>query len=528
LSLQHTQNKILFFTDHEKRVAELAQEAGFTHIAISSEVSPQVKFRERSAAVCTEIYLLPIVRNYVDNFLSSFKTPPKRVDFMCSDGGLRSSDKFSGNAALVSGPAGGVVGIAKSCFDSTERKPIIGFDMGGTSTDICRFDGEYTRLQATMIAGRKIASPMLEIATVAAGGGSILSLRNGLFAVGPESAGAHPGPACYRKGGPLTVTDANLFLGRLVTSSFPSIFGPKGDEPLDIEIVRTKFEELTKDIKSELKLELSLQEVALGFLKIANENMGRPIRNATEARGFATESHNLVTYGGAGPRKLFAIFLMMMRATANIIEHACAIASSLGINRIVIQNYSSVLSAYGIALAEVESEISEPCSLNFSLDVLPQVRQRITALQQRVKQDLISQDIKEHSIKYTAALSLHYQGTETMIPVFTPEDEDYGKAFSDTHLREFGFSLSKKILVSDIKVRGTGSAVDDSRIEAEVTFDELNTISNISAKAQSSSSQSVYLAQGWEEVPIYRVEEVPRGSKILVRAKVFTEKLELH
>ncbi len=172
--------------DHEKRVAELAEEEGFDYIAISSDVSPQIKFRERSTAVCTEIYLLPIVRNYVDQFMSSFSTPPKRVDFMCSYGGLRTAQKFSGNAALLSGPAGGVVGIAKSCFETVKKTPIIGFDMGGTSTDICRYDGEYKQLQSTVIAGRKIATSMLEIATVAAGGGSILQIRNGLFAVGPE------------------------------------------------------------------------------------------------------------------------------------------------------------------------------------------------------------------------------------------------------------------------------------------------------------------------------------------------------
>lgn len=313
-----------------------------------------------------------------------------------------------------------------------------------------------------------------------------------------QSAGAHPGPACYRKGGPLTITDANLFLGRLVTSSFPSIFGLKGNEPLDVEIVSEKFEQLTKEINLELKTSLTPQQVAIGFLKVANEEMGRPIRNATEARGFATENHNLVTYGGAGP------------------QHACAIASSLGINRIIVHSYSSILSAYGIALAEVESEVSEPSSLTFSMDALPQIRTSIEALKTKVKQDLVTQDIKEPSIVYTASLSLHYQGTETILSIQTPEDENYGKVFTETHLREFGFNLARKISVSEIKVRATGSAAQDSRSVADVNFDELKIAKESNDNVPSATKQAVFLDGSWHEVPIYKVEHIPRNSRILV------------
>jgi 5-oxoprolinase (ATP-hydrolysing) len=197
-------------------------------------------------------------------------------------------------------------------------------------------------------------------------------------------------------------------------------------------------------------------------------------------------------------------------------EHACAIASSLGINRIIIHTYSSILSAYGIAVAEVESEAAEPCSLTFSMDVLPQIRDRIEALKSKVKQDLVSQDIKEASITYTALLSLHYQGTETILPIITPNDEDYGKAFAKMHLREFGFNLAKKVLVSEIKVRATGSAAQDSRASEEINFEELNLLKEESHEVSPSAAQPVYLDEGWQEVPIYKVEEIPHGAKISV------------
>ena len=303
-----------------------------------------------------------------------------------------------------------------------------------------------------------------------------------------------------------------------MTNSFPSIFGPNGNEPLDVETVADKFDKLTKVINNKLKVKLTPEQVALGFLNVANENMGRPIRNATEARGYATEDNNLVTYGGAGPRKVSIHFGTRL---LTILEHACAIASSLGIKRIVIHNYSSVLSAYGIALAEVETEVSEPFSLTFSLNDLPQIRKRIQTLEERVKLDLVSQDIKESTIVYTTTLSLHYQGTETNLPIVTPDDEDYGKAFRETHLREFAFSLNKNILVSGIKVRGTGNVAEDSRSSLEVSFDEVESIKDKNTGVKPASIQRVYLENGWEEVPIYKVEHLPQGAKILVNCLAY-------
>lgn len=307
------------YPDHENIVASLAEEVGFQYITTSYETSPVVKYLRRSTSVCSEAYLYPVIRRYVENFESGFKKLPQRVEFMCSDGGLKQAQKFRGNEALLSGPAGGVVGIAKACFDEEEPTALIGFDMGGTSTDVSRFDGKYDYLSESRIADRSITVPMLNIQTVAAGGGSILFARNGLLVVGPESAGAYPGPASYRNGGPLTVTDANLFLGRLDLSSFPAIFGKNANEPLDVEVVKRKFKEITEEFNAQTSQDLTPEEVASGFLNIANETMSRPIRNATgkllqsghkkivtnyaiEARGYAPEKHNLVSFGGAGGR----------------------------------------------------------------------------------------------------------------------------------------------------------------------------------------------------------------------------------
>ena len=269
------------YPDHENLVASLAKAVGFQYITTSYETSPVVKYLRRSTSVCSEAYLYPVIRRYVENFESGFKKLPQRVEFMCSDGGLKQAQKFRGNEALLSGPAGGVVGIAKACFDEEEPTALIGFDMGGTSTDVSRFDGKYDYLSESRIADRSITVPMLNIQTVAAGGGSILFARNGLLVVGPESAGAYPGPASYRNGGPLTVTDANLFLGRLDLSSFPAIFGKNADEPLDVEVVKQKFKEITEEFNAQTSQALTPEEVAAGFLNIANETMSRPIRNAT-------------------------------------------------------------------------------------------------------------------------------------------------------------------------------------------------------------------------------------------------------
>lgn len=484
------------YPEHEEMVAQVARDVGFKYVTTSSSTSPNIKFLIRSNSTCSEAYLYPVIQRYVENFESGFTTLPQRVDFMCSDGGLKQAHKFKGNEALLSGPAGGVVGIAKSCYDPQDSTAIIGFDMGGTSTDVSRYDGKYDYITEASIAGRTINMPMLNIATVAAGGGSILFARNGLLVVGPESAGAHPGPACYRKGGPLTVTDANLFLGRLVLSSFPSIFGQQADQALDTDVIVQKFNDITADFNSQTGQTLSPEDVAAGFLNIANEAMSRPIRNATEARGFAPESHNLVCFGGAGG------------------QHACSIAEKLGIRRVVIHRWSSLLSAHGISLAELQYEAFEPFAEKLDAGAMEHVEARLTALRNRVQGELKSQGADEQSLHYEESLVLRYFGTDTNITISKPANGDYAASFRDTHLREFAFSMQRDIVIESIKVRGTGSS--GVQKDEQPSWGQLKDI----IKGRSASTvdpvtrQKVYIDGSWSETGVFELETVPRNSVI--------------
>ncbi|KAL1610349.1 hypothetical protein SLS60_002015 [Paraconiothyrium brasiliense] len=320
-------------------------------------------------------------------------------------------------------------------------------DAGGTSTDVSRFAGTYEHVFETTTAGVSIQSPQLDIITVAAGGGSRLFWRNGLFAVGPESAGAHPGPACYRKGGPLTITDANLFLGRIVPDYFPKIFGAKEDEPLDTEIVAVKFAELTDEINVDNKLngrpEFTAQEVALGFLKVASETMSNPIRSLTEARGYDTSDHILACFGGAGG------------------QYACDVANALSIDEIVIHKYSSILSAYGLSLADLVHELQRPAAIDFKMETLPIIEKTLTSLALEAKQYLLDQHVEAARIRLEIFLNMRYEGSNSGFMIMQDAGSslaDIQTSFEEKHSREFGFTFpEKKIIIDDYRVRAIGS-----------------------------------------------------------------------
>lgn len=263
------------FPNHELQIGELAQELGFSNISLSHQVMPMIRAVPRGGTTCVDAYLTPIIRHYVNNFFNGFDNAGQdlNVNFMQSDGGLTPAHHFKGSHAILSGPAGGVVGYARTAYDGT--RPVIGFDMGGTSSDVSRYGGEFEHVFETETAGVTIQAPQLDINTVAAGGGSRLFFRSGMFVVGPESSGSHPGPICYRKGGYLSVTDANLFLGRLVPDFFPKIFGETEDQPLDVDATTRAFEQITQEInefnRANGQREMSPHEVAFGFVKVANE-----------------------------------------------------------------------------------------------------------------------------------------------------------------------------------------------------------------------------------------------------------------
>ncbi|KAJ6049993.1 hypothetical protein N7444_006709 [Penicillium canescens] len=508
------------FPDHEALVGRVASEIGFQHVSLSHQLMPMIKLVPRTTSACADAYLTPVIKKYISGFQAGFEgglgsesvkqeagTKGARCEFMQSDGGLVDVDQFSGLRAILSGPAGGVVGYALTSYDPLSKIPVIGFDMGGTSTDVSRYgSGRYEHVFETTTAGVTIQSPQLDINTVAAGGGSRLFYRNGLFVVGPESAGAHPGPACYRKDGPLTVTDANLFLGRLVPDFFPSIFGPKEDQGLDEDASRRLFEKLAKDINEELtkggqSRDMTPDEVAFGFIKVANETMTRPIRSLTEAKGHDTSKHRLATFGGAGG------------------QHAVAIAESLGIRQILIHRHSSVLSAYGMALADVVDENQEPESKVWGNEIRHELELRIQELKKRSAHRLENQGFDEHSIVFEEYLNMRYRGTESALMILKPSKEEafsdewaFGEAFVRQHDQEFGFTLpGRDIIVDDVRVRGIGKGFKASEKTVDQQIEESSPKDVSSGEYRKSL---VYFEGGRLETPIYELDGLEVGDRV--------------
>ena len=319
---------------HEKQIAQIAADEGFEQISVSHEISPLMKLVGRADTTVIDAYLSPILKRYVSQVTSEFdKNYTAQLLFMQSNGGLTDANVFRGKDAILSGPAGGVVGMVKTAKIAGFEK-LIGFDMGGTSTDVCHYDGEFERSFETEVAGARVRAPMMDIHTVAAGGGSILFFRDGRFQVGPESAGASPGPACYRRGGPLTVTDCNVMLGKLQPLHFPHVFGPNADQPIDVSVVENRFKEFAEEISIKTgNKPLSAIELADGFLRIAVSNMANAIKKISVQRGYDVTKYALQCFGGAGG------------------QHACLVADALGIETIFIHPFAGVLSAYGMGLA---------------------------------------------------------------------------------------------------------------------------------------------------------------------------------
>merc|ERR1712038_2213244 len=360
---------------------------------------------------------------------------------------------FNGSRAILSGPAGGVVGYAKTAYGDNEprsgreekrRRPVIGFDMGGTSTDVSRYGGSFEHVFETTTAGVTIQAPQLDISTVAAGGGSRLFFRAGWFAVGPESAGAHPGPVCYRKGGPLTITDANLVLGRLLPEYFPKIFGPNENESLDYEGSYAVFSKLTDEVNQFMKTEnsnhkeMSVKEVAMGFVRVANEAMCRPIRNLTQGKGFDTRDHVLACFGGAGGR------------------HACSIARSLSMDTVYVHKYAGILSAYGMALADVVHEEQSPCALEYCEENFDKLDSLLDELSSKASDKLISQGFSKNNINTERYLHMRFKGTDCALMCTKGKFDSYKEAFLESYKTEFGFLLDRPILIDDVRIRGIG------------------------------------------------------------------------
>ncbi|KDO33339.1 hypothetical protein SPRG_02146 [Saprolegnia parasitica CBS 223.65] len=490
------------FPRHEQAIGAIAKELGFTQISLSSEIMPMIKMVPRGFTSCADAYLTPVIKDYLASFCSGFDAglANVKISFMQSDGGLTPMASFCGNRAILSGPAGGVVGYARTTRPPTHGHhaqsslPVIGFDMGGTSTDVSRFDGNFDHVFESVTANVPIRAPQLDIQTVAAGGGSRLFYKNNMFVVGPESVRAHPGPVCYRKNGYLSVTDANLVTGRILPKYFPHIFGPHENEPLDLDGARKAFEALTAEINASQSVTYSVEEVASGFLRVANEAMCRPIRNLTQMRGYDISTHVLACFGGAGP------------------QHACAIAKALGMTKVYVQRYSGILSAYGLSLADSVIDKQLPASSTYSAAAKPSVVANLLELANVVRSDLKAEGFDEAFCTLDYYLNLRYEGTDTALMtrclVTNPlapitqslQAFDFEAAFLEKYQQEFGFLLSQRaILIDDIRVRGTFSppsnkANDDARASASAAI------------AAPHATTPLYFddAKLWKHVPVYR------------------------
>jgi 5-oxoprolinase (ATP-hydrolysing) len=487
---------------HEEQIGRLAVELGFSQVSLSSQVMPMVKLVPRGDTTLVDSYLTPHIQSYIKSFKRGFKEELKntRLQFMQSDGGLTTAIDFNGSRSLLSGPAGGVVGYAMTTSSYLANTPVIGFDMGGTSTDVSRFSGNYDLCYESRTAGVRIQAPQLDIRTVAAGGGSRLFFENGMFQVGPESAGADPGPVCYRKNGFLALTDANLVLGRLQPQHFPAIFGSDENQPLDRDGARLAMQQLTDDVNCFYAQQgipqLSVEEVALGFVQVANEQMVRPIKEVSIMRGVDVKEHVLATFGGAGG------------------QHACAIARSLGMKKIFVHRFAGILSAYGLGLADTVAARQQAASCRYDQKELAAIQQKLIFLQEETEQELRSQGIPASAIKSVSSLNLRYQGTDSALMIDMPEDGDFGGAFKKLYLREFGFSLpGRDIFVDDLRVRS---------VARETTLEQY--VPEVSRQpAVPAGLVSCYFASGWMETELFQFRDVAVGQTICGPAVVLQD-----
>lgn len=473
------------FTDHEARVAAIAREIGFTQVSVSHEVSPLMKLVGRGDTTVVDAYLSPILRRYVDQVAGALGRDT-RLLFMQSNGGLTDARAFRGKDAILSGPAGGVVGMARTAAEAGFDR-VIGFDMGGTSTDVCHYAGEYERAFETVVAGVRMRAPMMNIHTVAAGGGSICSFDGARLRVGPASAGAVPGPAAYRRGGPLTVTDCNVMLGKLRPEFFPKVFGPNADQPLDVEAVTRGFEAMAAEIAAATGKAMTPQEVAEGFVTIAVENMAKAVRQISIQRGYDVTRYVLACFGGAGG------------------QHACLVADALGMTKVMIHPFAGVLSAYGMGLADLrlirEETVERP------LDDVGDLSARAATLAAEAEAALRAQGVPMASVETVASLRVKYAGTDTPLVVPFGDPPAVRAAFEDLHQRRFGFtSPATPLVVETLSVEAIGHA----DAGAEPSFGE----TRATGAPEAIAHVEARMAGGLHQTPVFDREALAVGAAI--------------
>ena len=433
---------------HEQRLMELAREAGFAQVSGSHAVSPLLRLVPRGDTTVVDAYLSPILRRYVEQVASELQGV--KLYFMQSNGGLAEAHRFQGKDAILSGPAGGIVGAARTAaMAGIER--IIGFDMGGTSTDVALYDGAFERAFETAVAGVRMRAPMMAINTVAAGGGSILHFDSGQFRVGPDSAGANPGPACYRRGGPLAVTDANVAVGKIQPDHFPAIFGPNGDEKLDAAVVRAKFAALSDEIEAATGERRDPREVAEGYLRIAVANMANAIKQVSVQKGHDATRFALQCFGGAGG------------------QHACLVADELGMETVFIHPYAGVLSAYGMGLADQTVMREQAVETTLAEAAMPELADLLDRLGSEAAAELARQGGDPARASVAKKLHIRYAGTEAALIVDFADVATVEAAFTSAHRARFGFATPGRALVVEtvaVEATSPGEVVGEATIEA--------------------------------------------------------------
>jgi 5-oxoprolinase (ATP-hydrolysing) len=467
-------------TAHEAALARIARDVGFTQVSVSHEVGPLIKLIGRGDTAVADAYLSPVIGRYVRGFSEALGEGQVPL-FMQSSGGLIDGARLAGKDAILSGPAGGIVGMARTA-EAAGFDHVIGFDMGGTSTDVSHYAGEYERDTETMIAGARLRVPMLRIHTVAAGGGSICRFENSRYRVGPESAGAVPGPACYRRGGPLTVTDCNVLLGKLQPDFFPPLFGPSGDQPLDADAVALRFDEMADEVEAAIGERPAVREMAEGMIAIAVANMAHAIKRISVARGHDVTRYTLACFGGAGG------------------QHACLVADALGMGRVMIHPHAGVLSAYGMGLAD--RSVLRERTVALPLDQIAAIDEAARALETDARQALADQDIGGAAIETVCRAHLRLLGTDSLIEVPLGEPAAMRAAFDERHQTRFGFVATGALLCDMLQVEAVARSAEAGDASRAPEASE-----PVVAKAE----VETFLAGELRTAPLYDRADLPAG-----------------
>ncbi len=472
---------------HEAALAEAARRAGFAQVSVSHQVSPLMKLVGRGDTTVVDAYLSPILGRYVNQVASALGET--RLMFMQSNGGLTDARLFQGKDAILSGPAGGVVGAVATSHAAGQDR-IIGFDMGGTSTDVSHYDGTLERTFETQVAGVRIRAPMMAIHTVAAGGGSILAFDGARFRVGPESAGANPGPAAYRRGGPLTVTDANVMVGKLDPAFFPPVFGPGGDEPLDREAVAIRFASLTTSIAASSQTSRTPEAVADGFLAIAVDNMANAIKKISVARGYDVSRYTLACFGGAGG------------------QHACLVADALGMTRVLLHPLAGLLSAYGMGLADITTMREQAVEARLEPGLMPRLHTLLDTLAEAAKAQVIGQGTTAEKTRVLRRAHLRYEGTDSALILPAGALDEMKAAFETAHHQRYGFvAEAKHVLVEAVSVEAIGQAAS--------VDDEPPALADRAAGLPPEASRTRFFSQGiWHEAPVINRQAMVPGDTV--------------